>query len=176
MHSEPLAYAGFWKRLNAYGWDSLVILGLSLLVYVTPAFATDATAEQIRALVDAGLLPAGTTTENITTVGLAPLLSQMNIGIRDFLMPIVLSAVYNISFVAGDWQATPGKRLVGIKVVMRDGSRPTLLDAINRHLCSGVSVFLCYLGYLFIFWTKEKTALHDMMCHTRVVIGKTTEA
>ncbi len=163
---HPLIYASFWKRLNAYGWDSLIIIGLSLLVSVSAAQA-QGTDQTIMLYVNAGLLPPGTTTEN--------LLQNLGINItsRDMFMSLVLSAVYNISFVAGDWQATPGKRLCGIKVVMADGSRPTLLQAALRHIASGVSVLICYLGFFFVLWTKEKTALHDMMCHTRVVIGKT---
>lgn len=167
MGNEPLVYATFWKRFNAYGWDSLCILGMTLLVQITPAFGADDTAQQIQTLVDAGLLPQGTNEGNLLSHAFSGSLS-----FRDVLMPMVLAAVYNIAFVGGEWQATPGKRFSGIKVIMADGSPLNYWQAAWRHLASGVSTTMLYLGFLPILWTKERTALHDMMCGTRVIIGK----
>ena len=163
--ATPVIYASFFKRLNAYGWDSLLILAMSLAISIAPAFAQ--TTPQIQALVDAGLLPQGTTEQTLVQTLLSS--SADIFSLQTMLMPLLISAIYNIAFVTGDWQATPGKRFCGIKIVMADGRRPTLWDATLRHIASGISVFLCWLGFITILFTKEKTALHDMICNTRVV-------
>lgn len=163
--ATPVIYASFIKRLNAYGWDSLLILVMSLIVSIGPASAQ--TTPQLQALMDAGLLPQGTTEQTLVQTLLNS--SADMFSLQTMLMPLLISAVYNIAFIAGEWQATPGKRFCGIKVVMADGRRPTLWEATLRHIASGASVFLCWLGFITILFTKEKMALHDMICNTRVV-------
>jgi uncharacterized RDD family membrane protein YckC len=81
---------------------------------------------------------------------------------------LVLSAFYNILMIAGPRQATLGKRYCGIKVVMADGSKPTLLQSGLRHALSGISS-VTLLGFAIVLFTKEKTAIHDIIARTRVV-------
>jgi uncharacterized RDD family membrane protein YckC len=75
------------------------------------------------------------------------------------LIGFVLPVVYYIWF----WSrtgATPGKKLLGIAVVTRDGSPPT-----------GVQSFMFCLGFLWMLWDSEGRTWHDRMAGTRVIRG-----
>lgn len=176
--TPPIRYAGFWRRKVAYGIDLTIITLLTLLFYALfggSAFAQ--TVEDIEILKQMGWVPEHTDTATLLGVLQAQsggdwvspsvLLKRTISGIA---IALIFSSVYNIYFVASVWQATPGKRWLGMKVVTKDGKPLTLLQSAYRHLMSGVSMgILSGLGYLTIPFSKEKAALHDMICNTRVV-------
>ncbi|MES2985085.1 MAG: RDD family protein [Pseudomonadota bacterium] len=176
MHDPALApvFAPFRKRFYAYGYDSLIVTVLAIFVgYLLGGIAHAQTAEDINTLVEAGLLPPGTDINTLTSLtSLSGMLGQL-IDWRVLVVPFFTSAIYNIFFLTGSWQATPGKRFCGIYVTTAAGGRLTLPQSTARHVASGLSMLLSGLGFLTIFFTREKLALHDMICHTRVVIGKT---
>ena len=170
-------YASFWRRLHAYGIDSLLITILCVLLewqFGSVALAQRApdAAAQIQALIDAGLLPADTNAQNLH----ATLSEQISASLSwsNVILPLLVSAAYNILFIASGWQATPGKRLFNTYVTHANGSRLTYAQSALRHLASGASTLLAGLPYLTIFFTRERLAPHDMLCNTRVVIGRTT--
>lgn len=157
--SEPATtrYAGFWKRFTAYGYDAPIVtfVGFGIWCLVAPegwqALVT------LREAVQAG----GMDESALDT------LTQWSNQASYFTA--VISASYNIGFVASPWQATPGKRFCGIKVVNAEGGALTPMQSIWRHAASGLSMGLAGLGFLAIPFTRQKTALHDMICSTRVV-------
>lgn len=173
--TDSIVFAGFWKRFFAYGYDSLIVTLLGVVVSLQlggSAFAqTPAEVDaQIQTLVQAGLLPEGTAAYNLIDMvhyQLAQLFSWANIAPL-----VILSAIYNIGFVCGPWQATPGKRYCNIHVINADGSKLTLVQSILRHVATGPSILLSGLPYATIFFSREKCAPHDMLCKTRVVLGK----
>jgi uncharacterized RDD family membrane protein YckC len=79
---------------------------------------------------------------------------------------------YLAYFLATKKQATLGKRIMGIYVGNPDGSRLSALKSVVRALASILTVFTFGLGFLLVVFTKEKTALHDIICNTRVFHGK----
>lgn len=178
--SEPLEtpaptvkYAPFRKRLYAYGYDSTLITIFSFLadpLINSVAHAQQNVNEQIQTLVAAGLLPEGTTPDTLVSTTFSNLGGSFSMA--DFIIPILASAIYNIFFLAGEWQATPGKRFCGIYVTNTDGSRLTLLQSAMRHLASGLSMLIGGLGYITIFASRKRMAWHDMLCQTVVRLGK----
>lgn len=70
--------------------------------------------------------------------------------------------------------ATPGRRMVGIRVVDYDGEPVTMGRAFVREvLCKGVLSFFTLpllLSYLWPLWDRHQRALHDLMASTRVVL------
>ena len=76
---------------------------------------------------------------------------------------------YQAYFLTGPWQATPGKRICGVYVIRADGARLDAAIAVLRYLCF---LLTAPVGFLTIFWTKERKALHDIVCGTRVVYGR----
>lgn len=57
-----------------------------------------------------------------------------------------------VAFLASRMQATPGLRLLGLRLEMADGTRPTLRTVVVRELCILILPFLIALPFLFIAW------------------------
>lgn len=65
--------------------------------------------------------------------------------------------------------ATPGKLLLQLQVVRRDGRRLTFWRGVARSLAESFGAMLCGIGYLMILTNQEKCGLHDYLCDTRVI-------
>ena len=148
----PVRYAGFWIRLVSSVIDA-VILGLInfavnavLPVDHPPALSSPMTSEQLT-----GLLHSSGQT---------------------FLIDTVITVAIIGALLSSSWQATFGMRMVGIYMATRSGKRVSIVTAILRYFCAYVSGIIFGIGYLMVAWTREKTALHDLMTNTRVLYGK----
>jgi hypothetical protein len=87
-----------------------------------------------------------------------------------YVAAFAVSLIYHTAFVASRWQATPGKRLVGAKIVRAsDGGRVGVLRAACRHITCFLSWIPFGLLWIMVGVTREKTGLHDVICGTRVV-------
>jgi serine/threonine-protein kinase len=64
---------------------------------------------------------------------------------------------------------TPGKKLLGIKVVSEDGSPISMGQAIGRTFGYWLSAVIGYLGYLLILVDRDKQGLHDKLAKTVVI-------
>lgn len=84
----------------------------------------------------------------------------------------LLSVIYITYFLSSKRQATLGKIMLGIYVGRPDGSRLTPLRSVCRGFASLITSATLGLGFLLVIFTKEKTALHDLICDTRVFHGK----
>ncbi len=82
---------------------------------------------------------------------------------------VVLSAMYEAYFLSSDKMATPGKQLLGIKVVGGDGDRISFGRGMGRHFSKYISSFILCIGYIMAAFTKRHQALHDIICDTIVV-------
>lgn len=76
--------------------------------------------------------------------------------------------VYETWFV-GRYGATPGKMALGLRIIVSDGSRVSYARALGRIFAEMLSAWLLYVGYLMAAFDKEKRALHDHICDTRVI-------
>lgn len=97
---------------------------------------------------------------------------------------------YYVYFTASPWQATPGKRMLGIYVVRTDGRPLARRDALERFLAYSIPSLPMYASFLSpewvstlavslsLFWfapilfTEERIGYHDRLCGTRVVVGR----
>lgn len=79
--------------------------------------------------------------------------------------------LYGAAFESSVWQATPGKRLVGIRVTDLQGGRVSFARAFFRNVGKQISSFL-FLGYLLTIFTARKQALHDLLASCLVVRGR----
>lgn len=80
--------------------------------------------------------------------------------------------LYWIFLEASIWQASLGKRIMGLKVVNKDGDRPTLLQSANRNLLKVLSGIILFIGFLMAGWTDKKQALHDKIPNMLVIKGE----
>ncbi len=77
--------------------------------------------------------------------------------------------VYQLVFLSR-MDATPGKRLLKLRVVSTRGGPLEKRQREIRALVSLVSGYAAGLGYLWAFWEPQQRAWHDLMADTRVVV------
>ncbi|RME24414.1 MAG: RDD family protein [Deltaproteobacteria bacterium] len=80
-----------------------------------------------------------------------------------------LQVLYGAVFESSPWQATPGKKLMGLKVVRSDGSRPGFGTALGRNVAKWVSLNFCWLLGIVVLLDDEARGIWDRVVSTRVV-------
>ena len=84
------------------------------------------------------------------------------------VLSLLLDAGYCVYFWTNDG-ATPGKSLMGIRVIAVDGSTVSIGAAIVRYLGYFLSAIPFGLGYLWVIFDGDKQAWHDKLARTYVV-------
>jgi uncharacterized RDD family membrane protein YckC len=87
------------------------------------------------------------------------------------LVGLLLGILYEAVFLSSPWQATPGKRLLNIKVVDLHGQPISFWRGFGRGSAKILSSFFL-IGYIMAFFTENKRALHDLMAGTIVIESK----
>lgn len=68
------------------------------------------------------------------------------------------------------WQATPGKRLLGVRIVdAATGGRASMVQLLTRYLSYLISALPLGLGFLWIAIDPQRQAWHDKLAGTSVV-------
>lgn len=88
------------------------------------------------------------------------------------ILNIIINSFYFIFLTSSKSQASFGKQLVGIYVVDHQGKKLSILRSFIRYICYFFSYITLFLGFFMAGWTKNKTALHDMISRTYVLYGK----
>ena len=141
-------HAGFWRRFAAYSADSLVLMIPFLLVF--------------------GLL--GYLVMRAAMSGESPGAMIFLLYFLAYIGAIVGSWLYFAKFESGPTQATPGKRMMGIKVTNTLGERISFGRASGRFFGKIVTGLIPFgIGWMLAGWTGRKQAIHDMMATTCVV-------
>ena len=83
--------------------------------------------------------------------------------------------LYFVLFESGGWQATPGKRMLGIRVTTLSGERISFGRATGRYFGKILSALLFYIGFIMAGVTDKKQALHDKLAETLVLRGNAEE-
>jgi len=65
--------------------------------------------------------------------------------------------------------ASLGKKLLHIRIVCIDGSEFSVINGVLRYVVNAISMQLCFLLGLVMFFTTYKQALHDLVVKTTVV-------
>jgi len=73
------------------------------------------------------------------------------------------SWLYYACFESSSRQATPGKQVLGLKVTNLKGKKIGFWRASARYFGKFLSRLLFCFGFLMVFFTKKKQALHDKM-------------
>lgn len=131
--------AGFWRRVGAHLIDGFI---LNVFVFFASFLA--------------GLI--------VGMTGAQPTGAAILGGTVGLLLPML----YCVSF----WVkkgATPGKMMLGIRVVREDGGELTGGQSFVRYLGYIPSSLFLGLGYLWMIWDSESRCWHDMMAGTRVL-------
>lgn len=88
------------------------------------------------------------------------------------LIGLLIGIAYFVGFESSSWQATPGKRAIGMIVVDKSGRRITPGRALGRYFAKILSGLVLLIGYIMIAFTERKEGLHDMIAGTLVVVGE----
>ncbi len=143
---SQFVYAGFFRRLVAVIVDALILLiPLALISFV---------------LIFAGVMRGPTTEGGVDATFTL---------IFNAIMPII-SYAYFIFFIGKKGQ-TPGKKILGIKVIKRDTHEvPGYLYAFLREVVGKfIAGFLFGLGYFWMIWDKDKQTWADKIASTIVI-------
>jgi uncharacterized RDD family membrane protein YckC len=76
--------------------------------------------------------------------------------------------IYTAVLYSSNWQATVGKKVLGLKVVDENGGRISFGKATGRYFAEILSG-LTLIGFPMIGWTKRKQGLHDKIAGTFVI-------
>ncbi len=81
----------------------------------------------------------------------------------------LVGMLYHVAFECSPWQASPGKRFLGLRAADRDGRRLGIGHAVSRYLAGALSWVTLNIGHLMATAEPEHLALHDRVSGTRVM-------
>jgi len=139
-------YAGFITRLIAWVIDRGIILGLWWLV----SFGIDFLLQTLEISNDK---------------------YQNWIVLLVILINIVIYFIYYI----GSWMVagqTPGKSLMGVRIVRTDGRRLKFHNAVIRLVGYWISSLFLYMGFWWILFDSRRQGWHDKLARTMVVYSE----
>ena len=145
-----MQYGGFWLRFVAYIIDAIVMVAVQYVILMVLGLDEALT---------------GGFSEETATLSAGQSLTANVIS-------IVLGWLYFAVLESGSWQATLGKKALGMVVTDVDGQRISFLRATGRYFGKIVSSIILLIGFIMIAFTERKQGLHDMMAGTLVVKGQ----
>jgi len=95
--------------------------------------------------------------------------ADLGVNLASLALTVCVHSAYRAAFHASRWQATIGKRVVGIQVTDLQGRRITLDHAMGRCLAEFVSSWTAGIGYVMAGLSSRKQALHDKISGTLVL-------
>lgn len=81
---------------------------------------------------------------------------------------LLVGWMYSAVMESSEWQATVGKRVLGLWVTDEDGRRISFGRATVRHFAKIVSALVLFIGFIMVAFTDRKQGLHDKMASTLV--------
>lgn len=85
------------------------------------------------------------------------------------LFGLVSGFLYYSLLHSSEWQATLGKKALGLKVTDLEGRRITFGKAAARYFASLLSAIILLIGYIMAAFDDRKRTLHDRLVGTYVV-------
>lgn len=97
-------------------------------------------------------------------------LQTMTIFTRVFIS--LLYYIYSLLYFSFFWSligSTPGKLLLGLRIISINGRRIGFLRGIIRGICYYISALLIFMGFIMIIFDKNRQGLHDKIAGTLVI-------
>jgi len=80
------------------------------------------------------------------------------------LIGTLVAWLYHAVLESSEWQATAGKKALGLKVTDLEGARVSFTRASGRHFAKIISGLIPLgIGYIMAGFTARKQAIHDML-------------
>lgn len=99
--------------------------------------------------------------------------AMLDMLLTPMLLYALLSLVWSVGFESSRWQATPGKRALGLVVTGDDGKKLTTGHALQRFLAASLSWLSLNIGHAMAALPPEHLTLHDRISDTRVLRERT---
>jgi uncharacterized RDD family membrane protein YckC len=144
--SMAVVYGGFWRRVVAVLIDAFILM--IVMFPLEMAF---------------GLFSAPRAGNRSFAAGYA----MGYLGLI-WLLSTVLNLTYYTYFLSQKG-ATPGKMVMGLKVIVANGDRIGVGRAIARYFAHVLSGLTLGIGYIMVAFDSQKRGLHDYICSTRVI-------
>ena len=144
-------YAGFWVRFLAFLIDGAV-MGIGFVLILIPLiFLTGL----------GGIVGEVHPNEDMNDVGIFMLFGLLFLAAT---VSLLWTWLYHALMESSEWQATVGKRLLGLVVTDMAGQRVSFGRATGRHFAKIVTNMVpAFIGYIMAGFTERKQALHDML-------------
>lgn len=140
-------YAGFWLRFGAWIIDYIILLIVNTIINIPLMVFVFSYMQKPDA--------------NPSAIIIFQLITSF--------VSLVFHIGYEVWFI-GKYGATPGKMACKVKVVVSTGDKVSYLRSLGRFFAKWVSALTLFIGYIMAGFDREKRALHDMICDTRVII------
>jgi len=139
-------YAGFWVRVVAAIIDSVCLLPIYLFMYFWISLGS---------------------------VGSGDYLATFKA--LSFIVSVITPWLYEAIFYSSPWQATPGKKVLNLRVVDSNGGRISFGRASARYFSKILSTVVLMAGYIMVAFHDKKRGLHDVIAGTFVLQGNPSE-
>jgi len=144
-------YAGFWLRFLALLIDN-VVLGVGFVLILIPLVLLTGLG---------GFLGEIHPNEDLNDVGIFMLIALIFLAAT---VGLLLTWLYHALLESSEWQATVGKRVLGLVVTDVAGQRVSFGRSTGRHFGKIITNLVpAFIGYLMAGFTEKKQALHDMI-------------
>ena len=154
----PVAYAGFWLRLVAYIIDG-VISCLAFVVLLIPLFVLTGAGAALGRIISEG--DVGDDVSAFLGAGFI---------LGFFGIILVVSWLYYALSESSSWQATPGKKMLNLKVTDMTGRPISFGRASGRYFAKIITGMIpLAIGYIMAGFTEKKQAIHDMIASCLVL-------
>ena len=183
--SAPTRNPHWQRRCAAFAFDFMIVAAVALALsapwWRADLRAADAAIDALRSTMDATMaraLEAGSNPASFYAALLAD--PALRAAVRMFvqrasaaifaatLAYALFSAVWHLGGELSSAQGSPGKRLLGLRVVDRSGSPATPAQLLLRQAASGLSWLTLNAGHLLAWWPPFRS-LHDRIAGTDVV-------
>ncbi len=155
-----VVYAGFWLRYGAMLIDGIIsapVLFILLLPFGLIGFVTGAMADAVRrAAQDGDILPTFPASFWISVIAIS-------------LLSMVGSWLYHTLMECSSFQATFGKKILGLAVTDLAGQRISFARANGRYFGKILSGMIMNIGFIMAAFTEKKQALHDILAGCLVI-------
>jgi uncharacterized RDD family membrane protein YckC len=145
-----MKYAGFWFRFLAWLIDNILL--------------------SVVGFVGGGMI--GFVLGFMLGMAQVPLDSiQVICGLAGGIFGLVITWLYFAICESSAWQATLGKKLLGLKVTDEAGNRISFARANGRYWAKILSGLILLIGFIMVAFTEKKQGLHDKLAETLVWKG-----
>jgi uncharacterized RDD family membrane protein YckC len=144
-------YARFWLRFLAFLIDNAVMGVGFVLILIPLIFLTGL----------GGFIGEIHPDEDLNDVGIFMLIGLLFLAAT---VSLLWTWLYHVLLESSKWQATLGKKVLGLVVTDMGGRRVSFGRATGRHFAKIITNLVpAFIGYIMAGFTERKQALHDMI-------------